>query len=227
MVETRARIGSSTNGTVREMGDQVGHLSIQIVPRTVVVDHDVGPLEARRSVDLTTDPRSGIGLVETSEFDESPDGDLGCEVDHDEHVEIVSARFDQERYVEDHGVVGVGERHEPFGDHRADRWMDDLVESSQSSRVGEHDSGECGPIECSVAEQNARSELIDDLLQNRLAGLLQFVGDRVGIDDHESVIGERSRDGRLAASYAAGEADEVHGASPYRARTSPPTGSRR
>lgn len=201
--------------TAGEMMDQPLDLTRQFGEGPVVVDHDIRTCESRTTVDLSRDPRTGIVLGEASLFDKSSHGSIRVEVDDDEQVEVVSSGLDQERNVQDDGLIGrcqLGQPSVHLGSHCG---MDDLVEARQLNRIREDAIGKGLSIQLTAGQQNLSAELVDDRPQNRLAGALQLSGDRVGVHDHEARIDQQPRYGRLTAADTPGEPDQIHGGQRY------------
>src|SRR5204862_6358498 len=105
---------------------------------------------------------------------------------------------------------------------RADRWMNDLSESGERGRVGEHDLRQTLPVERAAAH-TAREKLRDPVDQPA-AGALELADDGVGIEDRGAGSLEHRGDGRLAHADGAGEGDADHVRSNPRSRRAPSNG---
>lgn len=197
------------------MSDQVAHLPLEFEAGTIVVDHDVGTLESGGPVGLTVDAGARIVFGEATLFDEPLDRAVRVDVDDDEQVEIVAPRFDQKRDVQNHRFIGGPDRIEPSLDLGADRRVHDRVEPGEQAGIRKYPVGKSLPVQVAGRQENLVTELGDNRDQHGLSRLLELVGDRIGIDDDDPVVGEDARHRCLAATDTAGESDEAHRYSEY------------
>jgi hypothetical protein len=83
--------------------------------------------------------------------------------------------------------------------------VEDLVQASAFCGVGENDGAEFGAIDCIAGAENLIAKFAHDLVVSRLAGLEQFVAERIHFQDHAIVVAEQGGDGGFAGGDAAGE----------------------
>ena len=76
--------------------------------------------------------------------------------------------------------------------------------------VREHDASERLPVEAAFPVDDTLAPASDDLVEERLTGLLELSRQHVGIDHVGSARRELGRNCGLAASDAARQADELH-----------------
>lgn len=198
------------------MVDQLVHLSPEVAAGPAVVDHDVGMSEAGGPVDLTADPGSCVVLGVSPLLHQPADREFRIDVDHDEQVEVVAPRLDEQGDVQDHRPGRLLEGGEPSLHLGADRRMHDGIEAGELVDVGEDPVGEPLPVEFTGLRDDVVAERRHDLVQGGLPRLLEFAGDRIGVDDREPAVVEHPRDRGLPASDTAGESDEVHAGTGYR-----------
>lgn len=163
---------------------------------------------------LAVDASDRFSVGETVTFYETCDLCFAVGGDHDGAVHsLIDAGFEQERHViDDDGVrvfsCGL------FGESRllaGDAGMDDAFELPAFHWIAEDDVSEGLSVKRAVLVEDRLSEKCDDLSPSRLAGLNDFTGQFVGIDDDRAVLLEHLGDGALAGGDAACEADQNHG----------------
>lgn len=197
------------------MFDQRLDLMPELVERSPVVDDDVGSGEASVTIDLSCDPGASVLLGEPALFDESAYRGVRIDVDHHEEIQVVASRFHQQRDVENHRLVRCRCRVDTPLNFTTDGGVHDGIEARESIRIVEHPVRECLPVKLAGREEDDVAEFGDDRIEDRLSRLLQFTGDRVGVDDGEPVCEEQAGNRRLSTPDTAGEADQVHTCSRY------------
>ncbi|GAC1661539.1 MAG: hypothetical protein NVS9B4_13900 [Candidatus Acidiferrum sp.] len=126
----------------------------------------------------------------------------------------MEAGFDEQRGFDKGYVVGVGllpyvelPRHS-FGY----QGVDNGIEASEFSGIGEDDGGEFGAVDdrriCGLMrDDDGGSEFVEDWLIGRLAGLDQRVSQGVGVKNGKAQGAEHRGDGAFAAGDPAGKAE--------------------
>src|SRR4051794_11780932 len=85
--------------------------------------------------------------------------------------------------------------------------MDDRIERGAFGLVGEDHAGELGAVEGAVGAEDVGAELADYRVQSGRARLDNLTGDRVGVDDHGTVLPQQPGDGALSRADTPGESD--------------------
>src|SRR5260370_31380635 len=132
--------------------------------------------------------------------------------DYEARQIFVIAGFDGERGFDESGIAGAIAR--PFGklpvDDGLDARMNDGVEASKFSRVGEDDGGELCAIDAIAAIQNGRAKFADHFFVRGLAGLDEGVREGIGVEYGEAHFAQHDRDRGLTTGDAPGEAEAKH-----------------
>ena len=85
--------------------------------------------------------------------------------------------------------------------------MQDCLEPMPCGFVCEDNGAHCGTIKITAASEDLRTECLADFVKRGLAGIHNFPGDDVGVNDRHAEFSEHPGDGRLAARNASGQAD--------------------
>ena len=125
---------------------------------------------------------------------------------------LVETGFDDERGFDDgeFRAAGTIERGKPFEDDVEDARVEDLVEAGAFCGVSENDGAEFRAIDCITGAENRIAKFANDFVVGGLAGLEQFVAERVHFEDHAILVAEQGGDGGFAGGDAAGESDFKH-----------------
>ena len=97
--------------------------------------------------------------------------------------------------------------------------MEDLVEAGAFCGVGKNDGAEFGAIDRIARAENRIAKFANDFVVGGLAGLEQFVAERVHFEDHAILVAQQGGDGGFAGGDAAGESNSKHdrgGSAPFR-----------
>ena len=124
----------------------------------------------------------------------------------------MEAGFDDERGFDDgeFRAAGAVERCEPFEDDVENARVEDLVEAGAFCDVGENDSAEFGSIDCIARSEDRFAELANHFVVGGLAGLEQFMAERVHFKDHAILVAQEGGDGGFAGGDAACESNFKH-----------------
>jgi hypothetical protein len=132
---------------------------------------------------------------------------LGAAPGDYEAIEIlVIAGFDEQRGFDEGGLASAIAC--PFrkflvnGDF--DARVKDRVEASEFGRVGEDNGGEFCAIYASVVGEDRGAEFANDFVVSGLAGLDEFVGEGIGVEDVEAQFAKHGGDGGFSCGDASG-----------------------
>ena len=121
------------------------------------------------------------------------------------------AGFPQQWYVEQHDVVGVRLLGDPPLDLLVHPRVHDRAQRSERIGVAEDDVRHRLAVERSVTGDDSLPEAFTHLGEHDGSGLLEFVHDRVGVDEDRPAVDQPCRDRGLPRPDASGQADENHG----------------
>jgi hypothetical protein len=88
--------------------------------------------------------------------------------------------------------------------------MDDGVETVEFRTIGKDDGAEFGAVHAAILGKHRLAEFVDDFVVGWLAGLDQFVGQGVGVEDREAHVAQHGGDGAFAAGDSTGESESQH-----------------
>lgn len=184
-----------------------------------VVDHEVRSRPAPLARGLCRHPLARFADRPPPLGHEPLDRDLLVAVDHDDAVDGVLPRFDQQWHHQHHHDVLAIDGIDLLGDRRAHQRMDDVVQVVERFIVGEHEVCERAPVERPVRAEERATEPSDDRVEPCGARSNDLTGDVVSIDHHGPASREHGGDGGLARTDPAGETYEMH--EPDRSTPSP------
>ena len=131
----------------------------------------------------------------------------------DEAVQIfVNTGFDEEGGFDERSVAHASAlpvfelAEDDFGNAR----MDDGVEVVELGTVVEDNGAEFGAVNAAAGSEDGRAECLEDVVVSGLAGLDEFVGEGIGVEDGETEFAEHGGDGAFAAGDSTGEAESEH-----------------
>ena len=204
----------SLNGYRMEPGRQGLGFLVQLLPRAVVVQHDVRPGRQRRLGQLGVQPAAGhLGADAVPGHDPLHAHFIGgC--DHDQAVpDAVDDAAHQHRPVDDkEGAARLQGRLAGGFDPADDGRVGDGVQGGLALGGGKGPVGQQPPVQNAVPAQNVAAEARSQLRQHRGAGLQHLPGDLVGVGHRHPVGRKAGGHGGLAASAAAGDAYRHHSA---------------
>ena len=186
---------------------------LEFVGAAVVLQPDVGDEFALLYRRLRRDPRPGVGLTETSIFDEPGDAHLFVGMhDDDQGEHRRHLRFDQQRNVlDDHWVLrgreGAGDE---FLASLAHQRMHDAVERLALLVVAERHRRQRWAVQRTVGQQDVGTERLDQRGKPLGARFDDLAGDDVAVDDDPAAFRERRGHRRLARSDTAGQSNAQH-----------------
>jgi hypothetical protein len=89
--------------------------------------------------------------------------------------------------------------------------VDDLFKALERSRVGEDDRAKLAPIDRPAwLGQDVHAKGPDDRVVDRLARLLEFMSQVVGVDHMCPALAQHCQHGALAAGDVASQADQIN-----------------
>ncbi len=95
-------------------------------------------------------------------------------------------------------------------DNFCDARVDDGIEPVELGAIGENQRRELGAVHAALTIGNRRAEFAEDFLVGRLAGLDQFVSERVGVKNRKTQFAEHRCNGALAAGDSTGQSESQH-----------------
>jgi hypothetical protein len=175
----------------------------ELVEIAFVLDDEIGAGEPLGATGLARDAQARVVLGEPTLRDQTRDGYLGVDVDHDDAPEVLVAALDEERDVEQQRGVGVVVQRAAPRHLVDDCGMHDGVERGELVRIGEHDARDLGPVERPVGQQDVGVEGLRHAREHRRAGALHLAHDGIGVDEHRAPSDQLLRHGRFSGADAA------------------------
>ncbi len=183
------------------------HLTARLFERARAVNSLGGVPKFLFDGKLGDDAAAGFGFTEAA-CAEALELLLGLAPDHDKAVELLmNSGFDQQGGFHEGGVARalalpfVKLAENDFGDAR----VHDGVKAVEFRAVSESHRCELGAVDTPTRVHDGRSEFAENFIVGGLAGLDEFVGEGIGIEDGKTHVPQHGRDGALAAGDPARE----------------------